>query len=315
MPAKRLAASRAALQGFGGSSSASLQRKDAETLLQKLCEPNAAAGASVEVSFECARCLNVMSTEEAQIIQTCRHHYCDTCADLAVLDSPSTCLLCKMPFDRKDLISVKAATTLDSGSNPAQGTTTVSDFHASGTTATADDASETGGDAGPKVAALVEAVGALPRGEKLVAFSSFVEVLEAAKQALVGVESVVFSGQLSQSDRRKVLTAFGGVDGPTVLLCSLKAGGVGLDFTRANHAYLLDSWWNAATEEQALARVHRIGQTRSCTCVRLVAERTVEERIVELQKAKSALAQDALADHVGGERMETIKLLFEPFED
>ena len=74
-----------------------------------------------------------------------------------------------------------------------------------------------------------------------------------------------------------------------------------------------------ATEEQALARIHRrLGQTRPCTCVRIVAKRTVEERILALQKAKSVLGQGALArpsaEQGRDAQLEDITRLFEPFE-
>ena len=218
------------------------------------------------------------------------------------------------PFGSGDLVSVTAVATTDRES-ALPDTTAASVSLAPGTSPAAED------DAGPKVTALVEAVRALKSDEKLVAFSSFVTVLEAAQTTLdgVGIESVVFSGKLSDTSRRSTLAAFGGDAGPKVLLCSLKAGGVGVDFTRANHAYLLDTWWNSAAEEQALARVHRIGQTRPCTCVRIVAKRTVEERILALQKAKSALGQGALArpsaEQGRDAQPEDITRLFEPFED
>ena len=72
-------------------------------------------------------------------------------------------------------------------------------------------------------------------------------------------------------------------------------GGVGIDLTRASRVFMMDLWWNAGTEEQAFDRVHRIGQTRPVTIVRYVTERTIETRILELQRRKAALAEGALA--------------------
>ena len=75
-----------------------------------------------------------------------------------------------------------------------------------------------------------------------------------------------------------------------VFLVSLKAGGVGLNLTAADHVFLFDPCWNPAVEEQAFDRAHRIGQERPVFVYRLVAADTVEERILDLQREKRALA-------------------------
>ena len=79
-----------------------------------------------------------------------------------------------------------------------------------------------------------------------------------------------------------------------VFLISLKAGGLGLNLTAADYVVLLDPWWNPAVEAQAIDRAHRIGQTRPVFAYRLVAKDTVEERILELQKSKRALADSII---------------------
>jgi hypothetical protein len=79
---------------------------------------------------------------------------------------------------------------------------------------------------------------------------------------------------------------------------SLKAGGTGLNLTAADTVVLLDPWWNPAVEAQAADRAHRIGQTRSVTIVRLVAQDTVEIGILQMQSEKRELA-DALLDGTG----------------
>jgi SNF2 family DNA or RNA helicase len=78
------------------------------------------------------------------------------------------------------------------------------------------------------------------------------------------------------------------------MLLSLKAGGVGLNLTAADHVFLLDPWWNPAVEDQAADRAHRIGQERPVMVHRLVAKDTVEEGILALQDRKRALAGAAL---------------------
>jgi superfamily II DNA or RNA helicase len=100
----------------------------------------------------------------------------------------------------------------------------------------------------------------------------------------------------STVDRAGVVSKFQGADGPPVLLISLKAGGTGLNLTAADHVFLMDPWWNPAVEDQAADRAHRIGQDRPVMVYRLVAEDTVEERILLLQEAKRGIADAALGD-------------------
>ncbi len=97
------------------------------------------------------------------------------------------------------------------------------------------------------------------------------------------------------------------------MLVSLKAGGTGLNLTAADHVFLLDPWWNPAVEDQAADRAHRIGQERPVMVYRLVAEDTVEERILALQERKRALADAALgeADRAAGLTREDLLALLE----
>jgi SNF2 family DNA or RNA helicase len=97
------------------------------------------------------------------------------------------------------------------------------------------------------------------------------------------------------------------------MLVSLKAGGTGLNLTAADHVFLLDPWWNPAVEDQAADRAHRIGQERPVMVYRLVAEDTVEEKILALQERKRALADAALgeADRAAGLTREDLLALLE----
>jgi len=74
-----------------------------------------------------------------------------------------------------------------------------------------------------------------------------------------------------------------------VFLISLKAGGFGLNLTEADYCFLLDPWWNPATEAQAIDRTHRIGQTRNVMVYRLIAKDTVEEKVHALARRKAEL--------------------------
>ena len=173
----------------------------------------------------------------------------------------------------------------------------------------------------PKVECLVGEVRALPTSERAVVFSQFSGVLDICADALgaVGVSTCRIDGSVTAANRAQILRAFGAEHvGPTVLLCSLRAAGVGLNLTRANHAFLMDPWWNASVEEQAFDRVHRIGQARPVRVVRFIAKCTVEQRMVELQEAKRALAKGALAKLTDAElkraRLQDLCKLFDGFE-
>ncbi|KAK4359636.1 hypothetical protein RND71_021865 [Anisodus tanguticus] len=74
------------------------------------------------------------------------------------------------------------------------------------------------------------------------------------------------------------------LEGPTILLVSLKASGAGINLTAATKVYLIEPWWNQAIEEQAMDRVHRIGQKEDVKILRMIARSTIEERILELQE-------------------------------
>ena len=81
-----------------------------------------------------------------------------------------------------------------------------------------------------------------------------------------------------------------------LFLVSLKAGGQGLNLTAADYIYILDPWWNPASEAQAIDRAHRIGQVNHVFAYRLIARGTVEEKILSLQAAKRQLVEGIIAD-------------------
>ena len=144
-----------------------------------------------------------------------------------------------------------------------------------------------------KRARLRELVGELvAEGRRVLVFSQFVEMLHLIERDLTeaGIAYLSLTGQTR--NRASVLDAFANGDAQVFLL-SLKAGGVGLTLTEADTVILYDPWWNPAVERQAMDRAHRIGQSKPVFVHRLVAAGTVEERILDMQQRKQALA-DAL---------------------
>jgi superfamily II DNA or RNA helicase len=136
-------------------------------------------------------------------------------------------------------------------------------------------------------------------GHKALVFSQWTSLLDLIEPHLRRAEIDFTRLDGSTVDRARVVAQFQDDTGPPVLLISLKAGGTGLNLTAADHVFLMDPWWNPAVEDQAADRAHRIGQDRPVLVYRLVAEDTVEERILLLQAAKRGIADAALGDAAG----------------
>ena len=162
-----------------------------------------------------------------------------------------------------------------------------------------------GGKTSSKITALVELLQTIIEGLTVNAsgrmqggvlvFSQFTSYLALVKQALdaVAIPYLYIDGSIDLKTRQKLVQEFQDGSCP-VFLISLKAGGLGLNLTRANYVIHTDPWWNPAIEAQATDRVHRIGQKQSVTVYHLIAEGTIEEKIQRLHERKLALAQDVL---------------------
>ncbi|ALU39056.1 hypothetical protein AS188_04040 [Kocuria flava] len=135
-------------------------------------------------------------------------------------------------------------------------------------------------------------------GHRALVFSQFTGFLKAVRDRLdaEGIAYVYLDGRTRHRARR--IEEFKTGTAP-VFLISLKAGGFGLNLTEADYCFLLDPWWNPAAEAQAVDRTHRIGQEKNVMVYRLVADETIEEKVVELQHRKRDLF-DRVVDE-GGE--------------
>jgi len=136
----------------------------------------------------------------------------------------------------------------------------------------------------------------LAGSHKALIFSQWTSLLDLIEAPLreKKIEFVRLDGKTK--DRKKVVDTFQQPSGPPVFLISLKAGGVGLNLTEADHIFLMDPWWNPAVEAQAADRAHRIGQKRPVIIHRLVAKGTVEDHILLLQKKKMQLSKSLLSE-------------------
>jgi SNF2 family DNA or RNA helicase len=138
----------------------------------------------------------------------------------------------------------------------------------------------------------------LAEGRRILLFSQFTSMLTLIEAELVKqkIKWVKLTGQSQKRDA--LIEQFTNGEVPLFLI-SLKAGGVGLNLPQADTVIHYDPWWNPAVENQATDRAHRIGQTQSVWVVKLVAQGTIEERILALQERKAALAQSVYSGSVG----------------
>ncbi|MFC0676039.1 SNF2-related protein [Brachybacterium hainanense] len=134
----------------------------------------------------------------------------------------------------------------------------------------------------------------LAEGHRVLIFSQFTSFLRRVGDELLSRDVPFSYLDGSTRDRSQVIDGFRRGEDP-VFLISLKAGGFGLTLTEADYVFLLDPWWNPAAEAQAVDRTHRIGQTRNVMVYRMVAEGTIEEKVLALQERKAALF-DSLTD-------------------
>jgi len=133
----------------------------------------------------------------------------------------------------------------------------------------------------------------LGASKRMLIFSQFTSMLEIIRQELEGqgIPYFYLDGSTPSECRVEMCDAFNGGD-RDVFLISLKAGGTGLNLTGADTVVLFDLWWNPAVEQQAADRAHRIGQKKVVQVIKLVAQGTIEEKILELQQRKKDLVDE-----------------------
>ena len=165
-----------------------------------------------------------------------------------------------------------------------------------------------------KLVALRELVSeAIEGGHKVLIFSQFVMMLKIIERAMKedGVPYEYLDG--STKDRQERVEHFQNDPSVPLFLISLKAGGTGLNLTAADTVIHFDPWWNPAVEQQATDRAHRIGQTKVVTAYRLVAQGTIEEKILLLKAKKRELVASVLSEDAGGAKKLTKSDLEELF--
>ncbi|KAJ7044998.1 DNA repair protein RAD5 [Mycena alexandri] len=262
-----------------------------------------------EADAECPMCMDVM--ESPMIIPECMHRCCKDCivtycASAEEKGEEARCPTClRGPFKESDLIEVFRPPKSSQDPQPNV-VLRKNDFHSS-----------------TKLDALIQNLRKLREQDpcfRAVVFSQFTSFLDLIQIVLKRerFEQYRFDGSMDVKKRAAALEEFKApTRKPKVLVVSLKAGGVGLNLTTANHVFMMDCWWNAATESQAIDRVHRIGQEKTVYVKHFIIANTIEGQILRIQKRKTAIVKEAFrgSDSKGSgrsdpESIENLKIMF-----
>ncbi len=136
-------------------------------------------------------------------------------------------------------------------------------------------------------------------GHKVLIFSQFVSYLHFFKKEFEKNKwgHAILTGDMTSDKREAQIKQFKEREDIHFFLISLKAGGTGLNLTQADYVFIADPWWNPAAEQQAIARAHRIGQTRNVIAMKFITKDSIEEKILKLQQRKTKLAEDIIENN------------------
>ncbi|KAL0575237.1 DNA helicase rad5 [Marasmius crinis-equi] len=270
----------------------------AETVLANLHEDETA---------ECPICLDVMDTP--MVIPECMHQCCKDCITMYIATcetkgEETKCPSCSRgPIKQSALMEVVRAPPSSQNSQP-EIVLRRNDFTSS-----------------TKLTALTTHLRRLRDQDpcfRAVVFSQFTSFLDLIETGMKRerFDYYRYDGAMDVKKRTAAITAFKEPSRtPKVALISLKAGGVGLNLTVANHVFMMDCWWNAATENQAIDRVHRLGQEKTVYVTHFLISNTIEGRIIQIQKRKTAIVKEAFRGSGGSgkgnpESIENLKIMF-----
>lgn len=253
--------------------------------------------------LECCVCLNPLSEEAAMIFVKCKHAMCDICVEQmfkVARHGSLPCPLCRVPVTRRDCIYFK-----DLNANAAK----VADEKEKPQSSSSSSSNEM--KRSSKTTEILKAVIEILRNhpsEKIVIFCSFTSYLDVLQRELKKekIEICRIDGTVTQANRALEIRKFTNDDSYSVMLCSVKAAGVGITLTRANHVFLADLWWAPAVDLQAIDRIHRLGQSRPVEVLRFIVEESIDDRIFDLQKKKMETARMTMEKDVNKARAERV---------
>ncbi|RAR06000.1 meiotically up-regulated 71 protein [Stemphylium lycopersici] len=245
---------------------------------------------SIESQEDCPICLDVL---KEPLITKCAHIFCTACLE-RVIETQHKCPMCRAELE------CLASTTV----KPAKETSATASLPM--TQDQVADKASLEKNTSTKVEALLDILKASAQDptNKTIIFSqwtSFLDVLE-PHLALHGFKYVRVDGSMSAPRRDSALEALDSDPRTTIMLASLSVCSVGLNLVAANQVILADSWWAPAIEDQAVDRVHRLGQKRETKVFRLVVDGSIEERVLGIQEEKRRLMGLAFAEKDGGKQ-------------
>ncbi|KAJ3830336.1 DNA repair protein RAD5 [Lentinula raphanica] len=271
----------------------------AETVLNNL-------DSQTESPSECPICLDAM--EIPMLVPECLHQCCKDCittyiATCEMKGEETKCPSCSRgPIKQTDLVEVLRPAPSSQNPQPSM-VLRRNDFTSS-----------------TKLTALIhdlQQIRSTSPAFRAVVFSQFTSFLDLIETALERekLDHFRYDGTLDVKKRHGVITAFKETSNrPKILCISLKAGGVGLNLTTANYVFMMDCWWNSATENQAIDRVHRLGQDKTVYVKHYIVNNTIEGRVLKIQKRKTALVKEAFRgadkDREDPDSIENLKIMF-----
>ncbi|CAH0480138.1 unnamed protein product [Peronospora belbahrii] len=264
--------------------------------------------AQVEDDLESQECPICLDPPSDAVMTPCAHVLCAQCLRESLSNDPENgCPVCRSVVDVARVFKLPSPPALMTQHNNCKADARVDEIPKPASTSMVGHENDSTGFESAKLQQLLRDLNAIrlennhtesfKQKRKVVVFSQWTSMLDMVSQLLSrhGFSYCTFHGRLNQDARERVLTKFAKDPYMEVLVISLKAGGVGLNLTCASVVILLDPWWNPGVEEQAIDRVHRLGQTQDVMVKRYVIRDTVEEIILKLQQRKENLAKNVLA--------------------
>jgi len=244
----------------------------------------------IDSQEDCPICLDTL---KSPVITKCAHTFCTPCIERVLENQP------KCPMCRAELESVATSTV-----KPAQ--ETAAKIEPAPTQDELADKASLDKNASSKVEALMDILNASDQDttNKTIVFSQWTSFLNLLQPQLTaaGLKFTRIDGSMSATQRDAALDALDNDPDTTIMLASLAVCSVGLNLVAANQVIMSDSWWAPAIEDQAVDRVHRLGQKRETKVFRLVVEGSVEERVLGIQEEKRKLMAVAFAEKEGGKK-------------
>ena len=239
----------------------------------------------IESQEECPVCIDPMTSP---VITHCKHVFCRGCI-LKVLENQTKCPMCRAELSSDELVEPAPEHSAQEDDDSLDPETKSS-----------------------KTEALLKILQATLKndGSKVIIFSQWTSFLTVIQRQLdeAGYTYTRVDGSMNTSQRDTAIRSLDHDPATRIMLASLAVCSVGLNLVSADTVILADSWWAPAIEDQAVDRVHRLGQTRPTTVWRLVMEGTVEERVLDIQGEKRELVNKAFQEKRGKKKTKETRM-------